>query len=328
MDDPKPARSGVKAHRILVAEDDPNLRDALGLQLSAAGFDVELASDGEQALWLAFERPPDLVLLDVMMPKMDGYQVCAELRRSFQTRHIPIIMLTAKSTLDDKVQGLEEGANDYITKPWHQRELVQRVRNALEWSQTQRSASPLTGLPGNLSIGQEIQKRVDSGQPFAMLQIDIDYFKAYNDHYNYARGDEAIKHLSTIILQVVKGHGGADDFVGHIGGDDFVVLTRAETGEAIGEEIIRRFDDSAVDLYDAADRKNGYVEVPNRRHVIERFPLMSLTVVLVSTDRFPLSHVAELEDVARELKAHGKGLPGSVLVRERRNDRAPTPLKS
>jgi GGDEF domain-containing protein len=164
--------------------------------------------------------------------------------------------------------------------------------------------------------------------PFALLQIDIDYFKAYNDYYNYARGDEAIKHLANMILQVVKELGGADDFVGHIGGDDFVVLTRPEHADALGEEIIRRFDASVADLYDPADRASGYVEVPNRRHVAERFPLMSLTIVLVSTDRYPVSHVAELEDMARELKTHGKGLPGSVLVRERRSDRTASPVKS
>jgi len=317
----------VKPERILVAEDDPSLREALGLQLAAAGFEVETAVDGEEALQLAFQNPPDLVLLDVMMPRRDGYSVCSELRASFHTRHIPIIILTAKSTLDDRMEGLEGGANDYITKPWHQRELIQRVRNTLEWSRSQRSASPLTGLPGNLTIGQEIQQRVSSGEPLAMLQIDIDYFKAYNDHYNYARGDEAIKHLARIIIQVTKERGSHQDFIGHIGGDDFVVLTRPQHGEGLGEEIIRRFDATAHNLYEPEDRARGYIEVPNRRHVPERFPFMSLTIVLVSTDRIPVTHVAQLEDIARELKTHGKGLPGSVLVRERRSDRAPSELR-
>ncbi len=317
----------MKPERILVAEDDPSLREALGLQLSAAGFEVETAVDGEEALQLAFQNPPDLVLLDVMMPRKDGYHVCNELRASFHTRHIPIIMLTAKSTLDDRMEGLQGGANDYITKPWHQRELIQRVRNTLEWSRSQRSASPLTGLPGNLTIGQEIQRRVSSGEPMAMLQIDIDYFKAYNDHYNYARGDDAIKHLAKIIIQVTKELGSHQDFIGHIGGDDFVVLTRPEHGEGLGEEIIRRFDATAPNLYEPEDRARGYIEVPNRRHVPERFPFMSLTIVLVSTDRVPVTHVAQLDDIARELKTHGKGLPGSVLVRERRSDRAPSALR-
>ncbi len=318
----------MELQRILVAEDDPHLREALRLQLATAGYEVALAADGEEALDQAFHAPPDLILLDVMMPRKDGYQVCQELRRSFQTRHIPVIMLTAKTTLDDKVHGLEEGANDYITKPWHQKELLQRVRSALEWSQSQRAASPLTGLPGNITIRREIQERVDSGQPFALLQIDIDYFKAYNDHYNYARGDETIQHLSAIIVQVVKDLGEHDDFVGHIGGDDFVLLTRPERGGALGEEIIRRFDDSVANLYDPEDAACGYIEVPNRRHVPERFPFVSLTVVLVSTDRIPVSHVAELEDIARELKTLGKGLAGSVLVRERRADRTSAPAKT
>jgi diguanylate cyclase (GGDEF)-like protein len=317
----------VRPERILVAEDDASLREALALQLQVAGFEVTAAADGVETLAMAFRDPPDLVLLDVMMPRKDGYEVCAELRGSFRTRHIPIIMLTAKTTLDDKVHGLEEGANDYITKPWHQRELIQRVRNVLDWSRSQRSASPLTGLPGNVTIEQEIQRRMDAGHPFALLQIDIDYFKSYNDYYNYARGDEAIKRLSGILLDVLKEKGDLTDFVGHIGGDDFVVIVLPERAELVGEEIIRRFDEAVPSLYEPEDRARGYIEVPNRRHVAERFPFMSLTVVLVSTDRIPVSHLAQLEDVARELKALGKGLAGSVLVRERRSDRAPSSLK-
>ncbi|HEY2955898.1 MAG TPA: hypothetical protein VGK89_11690, partial [Candidatus Eisenbacteria bacterium] len=111
---------------------------------------------------------------------------------------------------------------------------------------------------------------------------------------------------------------GGEGFVGHIGGDDFVVLSSSDAAEPIGEEIIESFNRSALELYDEEDRSRGHVDVLNRRHIVERFPLMSLTIALVSTDRVPVTHLAQLIDVAQELKAHGKGIPGSVLVGERR----------
>lgn len=308
---------------VLVVEDELHLRELLRFQLDAAGFEVALASDGPEGVRMAVEARPDLVLLDVMMPQMDGFEVLRRLRGSFATRHLPVIMLTARTDMSDKVQGLEVGANDYVTKPWDHRELVMRIRNVLEWSRQQRSASPLTGLPGNLAINEQIRGRLESGRPFALLQIDVDYFKSFNDRYGYARGDEAIQKVAGIIVECATGRGGADGFVGHIGGDDFVVVTEPEHAEVIGQDIVARFDAEVPGLYDPEDATLGYVEVPNRQHKLERFPLMSLTIALVSTERTPVSHLAQLTDIAQELKSHGKGIPGSVLVGERRHPGAP-----
>jgi GGDEF domain-containing protein len=256
------------------------------------------------------------------MPHLDGYEVTRRLRAAYPTRHIPIIVLTAKAEADDKVQGLQGGANDYVTKPWQARELVLRIRNVLEWSRQQRAASPLTGLPGNLSINEEVERRLAKGEPFAFLQIDVDFFKAFNDRYGYARGDQAIQGLARILVETAERHGDGS-FVGHIGGDDFVVLTAPDKAEAIGNDILAAFDASISKLYDAEDLARGQVEVHNRRHVLERFPLMSLTIALVSTDRMPVSHLAQLTDIAQELKAHGKSMAGSVLINERRSGSEP-----
>lgn len=304
--------------RILIAEDEPDLRQVLRMQLELDGFEVIEATDGREAVALAQSDAPDLLLLDVMMPMMDGHEVCRQLRSSFSTRHIPIVMLTARNEMTSKVRGLEGGANDYVTKPWNRDELLLRVRNVLDWSQQQRAASPLTGLPGNHSINDEIRHRLARNTPFALLQIDIDHFKAFNDYYGYARGDQAIQMLARILTEAVQKHGSEDGFVGHIGGDDFVVLTSPEAAEVLGEGILEWFNNAARELYDAEDRERGHVEVLNRRHVVERFPLMSLTIALVSTDRVPVTHLAELIDIAQELKAHGKGIAGSVLVGDRR----------
>ena len=288
------------------------------MQLELAGYEVLEAHDGREAILHVQEHLPDLLLLDVMMPHLDGHSVARQLRTAFSTRHIPIIMLTARDDIASKVRGLEGGANDYVTKPWNRDELLLRVRNVLDWSQQQRAASPLTGLPGNHSINDEIRRRLADGEPFALLQIDADHFKAFNDYYGYPRGDQAIQMLARILTESVQRRGGPKGFVGHIGGDDFVVLTSPEYAEELGEDILEWFNSSAKELYDADDRTRGFVEVLNRRHVVERFPLMSLTIALVSTDRVPVTHLAELIDIAQELKAHGKGIVGSVIVGERR----------
>ena len=308
----------VTKQKVLVVEDEINLRDVLKIQLETEGFRVLTAKDGKEALEVAVKELPDIVLLDVMLPVLDGYEVCKRLRGTFATHHIPIIMLTAKAEIDGRLQGLEGGANDYISKPWERRELLLRVRNALNWSRQQRAASPLTGLPGNVSINEELARRLSLGKAFAMLQIDIDYFKAFNDFYGYPRGDQAIQSLARILVESAHRFGGSANFIGHIGGDDFVVLTTPEEAEPLGEAIIAGFIDSVKSLYDAEDQERGYVEVRNRRHAIERFPLMSVTIAMVRTNRQAVSHLAQLIDIAAELKAHGKGIPGSVLVGERR----------
>ncbi len=310
--------------RILIAEDEPHLREVLHIQLELAGFEVIEACDGEEVLELAQHVRPDVILLDVMMPRKDGYEALKSLRASYATRFIPIIMLTAKDTKEDVLNGVQGGANDYLTKPYDRSELMLRINNQLSWSRQQREANPLTGLPGNLSINRETERRLGSGEPFALLQVDIDFFKAYNDHYGYPRGDEAIQTLSRILVDAASHHG-EGNFVGHIGGDDFVLLSTPEHAKALGQEIIDAFSGAAPSLYDAEDRERGYVEVKNRRDELEHFPLMTVTIALVSTDRAQVSHLAQLTDIAQELKAHGKGIPGSVLVGERRHIEARGP---
>jgi diguanylate cyclase (GGDEF)-like protein len=313
----------VANQRILIADDEPDIRLVLRTRLERDGFTVLEARDGAEAVHMAQTESPDLIVLDVMMPEMDGVEVCNRLRSSFTTRGIPVIMLTARAGKDDRMSGLGKGANDYITKPFDLGELAQRVRNTLDWSRQQRSASPLTGLPGNHSINDEIRHRLSSSEAFALLQIDIDHFKAFNDYYGYGRGDEAIQMLARLLSETVARAGGEQGFVGHIGGDDFVVLSSCDAAESIGEEIIEAFNSAAMDLYDEEDRSRGHVDVLNRRHVVERFPLMSLTIAMVSTDRVPVTHLAQLIDIAQELKAHGKGIPGSVVVGERRRRQEP-----
>jgi diguanylate cyclase (GGDEF)-like protein len=308
---------------VLVVDDEEPIRKIVSFQLEKAGYEVTTCADGEEALSRASEREPDLILLDVMMPNMDGYEVCKRLKSSYQTSHVPIIMVTAKSELENRLQGFEDGANDYITKPFAITELLVRVKNVLQWSQLQRQANPLTGLPGNVSIEREIERRFQLNGDFSFMYADIDNFKAFNDYYGYSRGDDAIKITAEILVDVVKEKGNPDDFVGHIGGDDFVVITSPDRSDLIAREVTKTFDRSITRLFDQKDIEKGYVEVVNRKGTVDRFPLLTMTVAVVSSENGSIAHMARLSDIASELKRYGKTLEGSVVVKERRKEANP-----
>jgi diguanylate cyclase (GGDEF)-like protein len=303
---------------LLVVDDEESLRGALEITFAREGFRVLTAANGEEAIEKARTQLPDIILLDVMMPGMDGYEVCRRLRAHYRTRHIPILYVTAKGEEDDKVEGFQGGANDYVVKPWSKRELVQRVRNHLEWAQTQKAVNPLSGLPGGVSILSERQRRLDAGEPFAQMVLDIDYFKAFNDRYGFPRGDAAIRIMAETITRVVDEDGHPQNFVGHVGGDDFIILTAPDHAEELAERIKTALDVEFPKLYEEEDRQRAAVRVRNRRHEFEDFPLMSVTIALASSTDFEGLHLAQLDDALTELKSVGKGIQGSVVVSERR----------
>jgi PleD family two-component response regulator len=309
----------VAKARILVADDEPHIRRILQFLLEQEGFEVCLAEDGEEAWQAVASFRPDLVLLDVMMPRMDGFAVLEIIRAGFETARLPVILLTAKSDVGDKVLGLRGGANDYIVKPFSHDELLLRVSNLLEATRREREANPLTGLPGNRAIERETQARIAGGEDFALMYADIDRFKSFNDHYGYARGDRAISFLAGVLVGCTQKYGPGGVFVGHVGGDDFVVATSSAGSEELARHIIEEFDAGVVALHDPEDALRGYLEVENRAGVRERFPLIALTVALVSDVKGRFSHPAELSDMLAELKHFGKANPRSVVVRERRS---------
>jgi diguanylate cyclase (GGDEF)-like protein len=227
-------------------------------------------------------------------------------------------MLTARSEMGDKLKGLENGANDYLVKPYSNEELLLRVKNVLDWGQKQKDANPLTGFSGNKAIEKELSLLLDRSQSFAFLYIDIDNFKAYNDYYGYQKGDQSILFLADIIKETVESLGNKDDFIGHIGGDDFVVITSLEKADRVAKRIIDEFDKGSLVLMDEEDIRRGYLEIKDRLGRENRVPLMSLTVALVENGGESLKHFAQVSDIASELKKYGKKMRGSVLVRERR----------
>src|SRR6056297_3091681 len=252
-----------------------------------------MARDGVEALELGVADPPDLILLDVMMPRMDGLEVLRRIREDVRTSHLPVVLVTARVQREDTLEGLSAGADDYVTKPFDADVLVARVEAALRRSGQERARNPLTGLPGNERILGELSRRIDGRQDLALLYVDLDRFKPFNDHYGFLRGDEALRALADLLRTVVAEraveheaelaeHGEPTDpphegsiFLGHVGGDDFVVLCPPVVAEPLANDICARFDALAPALYDPADRAAGGIEVADRRGVPQRFGLLS-----------------------------------------------------
>lgn len=304
--------------RILIVDDEPHIRRILTFLLEQQGYQAVTAGDGVEALEIARAEPPDLILLDLMMPHMDGFEVCDRLRADFTTSQIPVIMVTAKGEVTDKVRGLQGGANDYLTKPYDNKELVARVQNVLAWSQSQRQANPLTGLPGNQAIEQHLQELIQGRQAFAFMYVDLDNFKALNDCYGYQQGDRVIRFTADLLRRCSTEVGTPSDFIGHIGGDDFCVMTAHDAGEALGQRIADRFGEEFEKLLDPADLERGHLEVRTRQGGLQRVPHPSVTIALVLDAGGEFEHWARVGDAAAELKAYGKSLPGNVVVKERR----------
>jgi diguanylate cyclase (GGDEF)-like protein len=303
---------------VLVVDDDPDVARFVEVNLRSAGYDVTVASDGEEAVERAIDIRPDLVLLDVMMPKLDGFEVAQRLRRDPRTSSSSIIMLTAKALSADKVLGLSSGADDYIIKPFDPVELLARVKGTLRRAREMRALSPLTGLPGNIRIQEEIRRLVAEDQRFAILYADLDHFKAYNDHYGFVRGDRAIQLLARLATEVAHEMVGPAGFVGHVGGDDFLMVAPADVAEKAAEELCRRFDDSAPLLYDRLEAERGYIEVEDRRGTVSRFPILTLSVGVASTARRRFAHYGEAVAIATEMKQFAKREAGSSFAVDRR----------
>jgi diguanylate cyclase (GGDEF)-like protein len=303
---------------ILVVDDDPDIARFVEVNLRSAGYDVAVAGDGEEALERAGEIRPDLVLLDVMMPRIDGFEVAQRLRKNPQTANTSIIMLTAKALSADKVTGLQSGADDYIIKPFDPIELLARVKGTLRRAKEMRNLSPLTGLPGNIRIQEEIERQVREGRPFAVLYCDLDNFKTYNDQKGFVRGDRLIQATARIIQDAVVEADGSEGFVGHVGGDDFVAVVDPEVAEQVALGICQRFDANRLEFYEAEDLDRGFVRMEDRKGVMQDIPLVGVSIGIASSSRRAFAHYGEAVAVATEMKQFAKREGGSSYAIDRR----------
>jgi len=303
-----------------VVDDDPDIRDILKLTLSEENYEVLEAGDGEEALKIITAKAPHLVLLDYKIPKVDGREVCRRIKKDLLLRHLPIIMVTAKGDIEDKVGGIDAGADDYVVKPFEPKELLARIRMILRRTERDLEANPLTRLPGNVSILNELVRRLESKFLFAVCYLDLDKFKSYNDKYGFEHGDEVIRESARILIRATQQFGNPDDFIGHIGGDDFVIVTTPKIVDSICKEIINDFEKTAPSFYNETDRKNGYIIAFDRKGKEQKIPLLSISIGVVTNEFRKIEHVAQIGEIGAELKGYAKHLERSSYIKDKRTE--------
>jgi diguanylate cyclase (GGDEF)-like protein len=307
------------AERVLIADDDPGVATAVQVNLELEGYEVFIATNGRDTLEQALKLRPDLVLLDVLMPDLDGFEVCRKLRGDPRLLNCPVILVTAKGLTDDKVRGFAAGADDYIVKPFDPAEMIARVRAVLRRSSQMRDLSPLTRLPGNFHIARELERLVSEPDPhFAVIYADLNDFKSFNDHYGFLRGDQVIMMTARVLTDALAEHGGERTFAGHVGGDDFILVCDEDAPEAFCKSAIAAFDEQIVDLYDPADVEAGGVVVENRRGEVTRYGIVSLALGVATTANGSIGTRWEASSVASEMKSHAKAAGASAYAIDRR----------
>ena len=252
---------------------------------------------------------------------MNGYEVCNRLRKNIGTTSIPIIMFSGRGHVMDRIEGLSNGADDFLSKPFDLGELKAKIDGVLQRKLQLLSINPLTQLPGNINIEKEAKRRIKDRVKFSLSYLDIDNFKAYNDVYGYLWGDKIIKVVSEICMNVVKSFGEKYDFVGHIGGDDFVIITGAENVEMICGEITHTFDRAIPNYYNEKDREKGYIITRDRRSNLLRFPIMTLSIGIATNENLKIEHYAEIVEIAAKMKSYAKSIEernGSIFLKNRR----------
>lgn len=290
---------------ILVVEGEGLIRRLLQETLGVEGYQTVMILNAEDAVQFVLREIPQLIILDVMVPAVDGYEVIRHLRDHPKIMHIPIIVLSAYSSLSEKVRAYELGVDSYITKPYNPDELLAHVRRHLSRVE-QTSLSPLTRLPGGLQLERAIDYKLRRADPWSMLYLDLNNFKAFNDVYGFLAGNDMILLVGYICRRMVYEYGNNDDFVGHVGGDDFVIVTTPDREKLLCRQILSSYEEESTMLYLKDDLERGSIRGVDRKGRPFEFPLVSLSIGVVSDQLEPPHSIDEVSMLAAEAKRRAK----------------------
>jgi PleD family two-component response regulator len=295
----------VSKGRILVVEDDFDISNMLRIYFSGQGYEVQVAPRGGDALTLTRRQLPQLIVLDIMLPDMDGYAVCRELRQTTRTSHIPIIFLTQRDERSDRIAGLELGADDYITKPFDIEELKLRVKNAIERTDREKSMDPRSNLPSSRLIEDQLRILMRATATWSYMDIKINQFDPFQEVYGMLACTELLRFAALVLTEVVDEFGSPDDFIGHAGNDNFVVISYSAKAQQMRDRLVERFDDEVKQHYSFIDRERGHIVLENG----ETRPLMSLGVGIVSNATQRFADIREITELAAEARRKPAGAP-------------------
>ncbi len=287
--------------RLLVVEDDADIANMLKIYFGGMDYEVDIAPRGGLALEKTRSVLPHLIVLDIMLPDIDGYEVCRTLRTNTRTSHIPVIFLTQKDERSDKLQGLELGADDYITKPFDIEELKLRVQGAIRRSERESLTDPRSGLPAGRLIEEQL-RRIIRQDDWALLDLRINHFEPFRDVYGFVAGDDVMRFTAMLLSEVVDELGTPADFIGHAGSDNFIVITKYEAAGDIRERVKARFAEEVQTHYNFMDRQQGFIQSPKAEGGTARVPFMTLAVGMVSPAQQSFSDIREITELAAEAR--------------------------
>jgi PleD family two-component response regulator len=285
-----------KGH-ILIVEDDTSLAEMLETLFQNFGYEVSKTIYGEEAVALCGEKMPDLVILDIYLPDIDGYEVYRRLCKNPRTEHIAVVFLTARDSQEDKLMGLELGAVDYITKPFDNEELTLRVQNIIREIRHKRSMDGVTGLPSGSLINDQLRLLLGRGN-WALMYIGISRFGPFKEAHGLESAETVLRTTARTLLEVVGELGTADDFVGHVGEDDFIVITVPASAQALRDGIERNFKSALQDLGMVIGREKG-----EKREAI---PPLDLSIALLTSAEGPFADIRELTEAAARVRRQAK----------------------
>ncbi len=287
--------------RLLVVEDDVDIANMLKIYFSGMSFDVDVAYRGSEALEKTKHVLPHLIVLDIMLPDIDGYEVCRNLRMSTRTSHIPVIFLTQKDERSDRLQGLELGADDYITKPFDIEELKLRVQGAIRRSERESLTDPRSGLPAGRLIEEQL-RRIIREKDWALLDMRVNHLEPFKDVYGFVAGDDVMRFTAMLVTEVVDELGTSDDFIGHAGSDNFIVITNPEAAPLIKQRVKDRFVAEVPTHYNFMDRVQGFMQAPKADGVVENVPFMTISVGMISPSQHSFADIREITELAAEAR--------------------------
>lgn len=312
--------SRQRGRRVLVVDDDPEVIQILSVNLAHANFDVISAQNGVEALAKASEERPDLILLDIILPDLNGLSVCRQLKESPQTSHIPVIAISARVESEDRIAGIAAGVDYYVNKPFTPAEVVALVEACFKRIEQDENADPLTGLVNRSQINNRITTLIKQNKLFAVTYVDIDYFRVFNSVYGFAQGDYTIQLLADILYEAVQLFGNPDDLVGHCDGDDFVVISTPQKARILCQTMIANFDSRIRTLYTQEDLERGYIEYEGRLGQREQCPIMSLSAAVVTNEKRTFTNHLQVSEIAAELRNYLRRFPGSNYYFDRRQN--------
>ena len=287
--------------RLLVVEDDVDIANMLKIYFTGLQYEVDVANRGSDALEKTRHVLPHLIVLDIMLPDIDGYEVCRNLRTNTRTSHIPVIFLTQKDERSDKLQGLELGADDYITKPFDIEELKLRVMGAIRRSERESLTDPRSGLPAGRLIEEQL-RRIIREENWALLDIRVNHFESFRDVYGFVASDDVLRFTAMMIGEVVDEVGSSSDFIGHAGGDNFIVITRDERAAALKQRLKGRFAEEVLTHYNFIDRQQGFIQAPKSDGGMEKVPFMTFSIGVVSPSQQSFADIREITELAAEAR--------------------------